>query len=288
VSSDKEIARREKTGGAQGTLYLVSTPIGNLGDMTYRAVEVLTSAALVIAEDTRHSRRLLDHFRINTPVSSYHEHNEAKETPRLVARLAAGDSIALISDAGTPLISDPGSRLVRAAVEAGIPVVPIPGASSVMAALVGSGLPLDRFAFFGFLPRKGAERTAAIGDIVASAATTIVFEAANRVAATLEDLADAGGGERSAVVARELTKQFEEFKRGTIAELLAAYRDAEPRGEVVLVISGGDEREISAEELNTAARQLRAAGKEPREVMQHLISALGASRNVAYRIAHSV
>jgi 16S rRNA (cytidine1402-2'-O)-methyltransferase len=256
--------------------------------MTFRAVEVLTSAALVIAEDTRHSRRLLDHFRIGTPVSSYHEHNEAKETPRLVARLAAGDSIALISDAGTPLISDPGSRLVRAAVDAGISVVPIPGASSVMSALVASGLSLERFTFFGFLPRKGADRTAAIGDVVASPATAVVFEAANRLAATLEDLAESGAGERSAVVARELTKQFEEFRRGTIAELQAAYRDAEPRGEVVLIISGARKHEISAEELHAAANTLRAAGKEPREVMQHLISELGASRNAAYRIAHSV
>ncbi|MFL5480845.1 MAG: 16S rRNA (cytidine(1402)-2'-O)-methyltransferase [Gemmatimonadaceae bacterium] len=288
MSSETESGKRAITDGAQGNLYLVSTPIGNLGDMTFRAVEVLTSAALVIAEDTRHSRRLLDHFRISTPVSSYHEHNEAKETPRLVARLAAGDSIALISDAGTPLISDPGSRLVRAAVDAGISVVPIPGASSVMSALVASGLSLERFTFFGFLPRKGAERTAAIGDIVASPATVIVFEAANRLAATLEDLAESGAGERSAVVARELTKQFEEFRRGTIAELQAAYRDAEPRGEVVLVISGAEEREVSADELDDAARQLRAAGKEPREVMQHLIANLGASRNVAYRIAHSV
>ena len=287
MSSHKEVATRAKTVGEQGTLYLVSTPIGNLGDMTFRAVEVLSSAALVIAEDTRHSRRLLDHFRINTPVSSYHEHNEAKETPRLIARLAAGDSIALISDAGTPLISDPGSRLVRAAVEAGVPIVPVPGASSVMAALVGSGLPLDRFAFLGFLPRKGTERTAALNEIVASQETVVVFEAANRVAGTLEDLKEVGAGERTAVVARELTKQFEEFKRGTIAELAGFYADAEPRGEVVLVISGAEAREVSAEELDDAARRLRAAGKEPREVMQHLISAMGASRNLAYRIAHS-
>src|SRR6195256_5176397 len=131
-----------------GTLYLVSTPIGNLGDMSHRAVEVLSSAALVVAEDTRHSRRLLDHYSITTPLSSYHEHNEAKETPRLVARLQAGDSIALISDAGTPLISDPGSRLVDAAVAAGVPVVPIPGPSAVMAALVASGMSLERFTYF--------------------------------------------------------------------------------------------------------------------------------------------
>src|SRR4051812_2093052 len=149
--------------------------------MTYRAVEVLSSAALVIAEDTRHSRRLLDHYRITTPLSSYHEHNEAKETPRLVARLKVGDSIALISDAGTPLISDPGSRLVDAAVAAGLAVVPIPGPSSVMAALVGSGMSLERFTYFGFLPRKGKERTETISDVVASHATAVLFEAANRV-----------------------------------------------------------------------------------------------------------
>ena len=149
-----------------GTLYLVSTPIGNLGDMTHRAVEVLSSTALIIAEDTRHSRRLLDHYKISTPLKSYHEHNEAQETPKLVARLRAGDSIALISDAGTPLISDPGSRLVAAAVAANLPVVPIPGASSVMAAIVGSGMPLERFTFVGFLPRKGRERSEIIADVV--------------------------------------------------------------------------------------------------------------------------
>ena len=150
-----------------GTLFLVSTPIGNLGDMTYRAVEVLSSAALVIAEDTRHSRRLLDHYGIATPLRSYHEHNEAKETPKLIDRLGAGDSIALISDAGTPLVSDPGARLVDAALAGGFKVVPIPGASAVMAALVGAGLSLDRFAFFGFLPRKGKERSEAIAAIEA-------------------------------------------------------------------------------------------------------------------------
>ena len=288
MSSDEEIATRGKTGGGAGTLYLVSTPIGNLGDMTFRAVEVLSSAALIVAEDTRHSRRLLDHFRITTPVRSYHEHNEAKETPRLISRLQSGDSIALISDAGTPLISDPGSRLVQAVIDQGIPVVPIPGASAAMAALVGSGLPIDRFAFLGFLPRKGAERTAAIDEIVSARVTSVVFEAANRVGATLNDLLAGGAGERDAVVARELTKQFEEFKRGTIAELSEFYQENEPRGEVVLVIRGGEEREVSEEELTAAASRLRSTGKEPREVMHHLVSQLGASRNVAYRIAHSV
>ena len=273
---------------AAGTLFLVSTPIGNLGDISHRAVEVLSSTALILAEDTRHSRRLLDHYGISTPVSSYHEHNEAKEASRVVQRLARGDSIALISDAGTPLISDPGSRLVDAALEAGVPVVPIPGASSVMAALVGSGLPLDRFTFFGFIPRKGRERSAAIADIVGSRATTVVFEAANRVEATLAALSAAGAAERRAVIARELTKQFEEFRRGTIAELEQACEELAPRGEVVLVIAGAESRSVSEAELVAEARKARAEGLSPREVVDLLIRELGAPRNLAYRIAHGV
>jgi len=269
-----------------GTLYLVSTPIGNLGDMTHRAVEVLSSAALIIAEDTRHSRRLLDHYKISTPLKSYHEHNEAQETPRLVARLRAGDSIALISDAGTPLISDPGSRLVAAAVEASLPVVPIPGASSVMAAIVGSGMPLERFTFVGFLPRRGRERSQMIADIVASHSTVVMFEAANRVGATLGALAAAGAGDRPAVVARELTKQFEEFKRGSVSELAAVYTEVDPKGEVVLVIAGAEKSTVSEGELSDAARKLRASGNSPRDVMEHLMSGLGAPRNVAYKLAH--
>jgi 16S rRNA (cytidine1402-2'-O)-methyltransferase len=256
--------------------------------MSHRAVEVLSSAALVIAEDTRHSRRLLDHYRIETALSSYHEHNEAKETPKLIARLRAGDSIALISDAGTPLISDPGSRLVEAAVEANVPVVPIPGASSVMAALVASGMSLERFTFFGFLPRKGRERGEMIADIVGSRATVVLFEAANRVGVTLELLVEAGAGERRAVVARELTKQFEEFKRGSVAELANVYGETDPKGEVVLLIAAAEERSVSESQLSDEAKKLRVEGKSPRDVMDHLVSTLGASRNVAYRIAHEV
>jgi len=269
-----------------GFLYLVSTPIGNLGDMSYRAVEVLSSTALVIAEDTRHSRRLLDHYRITTPLSSYHEHNEARETPRLVARLVAGDSIALISDAGTPLVSDPGSRLVAAAIDANVPVVPIPGPSSVLAALVGSGLSLERFTFFGFLPRKGKERAASIEDIAQSRVTSVLFEAPGRVGTTLEALVQAGAGDRPAVVARELTKQFEEFRRGTVGELATLYGESNPKGEVVIVVAGATERPVSESELSDEARKLKASGKVPREVMNHLVEAFGAPRNLAYRIAH--
>ena len=274
---------------AAGTLFLVSTPIGNLGDMSHRAIEILSSVALIIAEDTRHSRRLLDHYGITTPVSSYHEHNEAKETPRLVARLRKGDSIALISDAGTPLISDPGSRLVEAAIEANIAIVPIPGASSVMAALAASGAPLDRFTFFGFIPRKGRERAETIVEIVQSKATVVLFEAANRVVSTLGALSKAGAGERAAVVARELTKQFEEFRRGTVAGLASAYEDAAPRGEVVLVIGGAAPAALLSEpDLVRAAKAAREEGLSARDVMEHLVSDLGAARNAAYRIAHGV
>ena len=254
--------------------------------MSHRAVEVLSSAALIVAEDTRHSRRLLDHFHITTPVSSYHEHNEAKATPQLIAQLQAGKSIALISDAGTPLISDPGSRLVAAAVEAGVKIVPIPGASSVMAALVASGMSLERFTYFGFIPRKGRERAEAIADLIASSATCVVFEAGNRVGTTLAALTAAGAGDRNAVVARELTKQFEEFKRGSVAELAAVYRDVDPKGEVVVVIAGGEKGKLTEAELSDAASKLRDDGLSARDVMDHLVGNLGAPRNVAYRIAH--
>ncbi|MFN2635761.1 MAG: 16S rRNA (cytidine(1402)-2'-O)-methyltransferase [Gemmatimonadaceae bacterium] len=264
----------------------MSTPIGNLGDMSYRAVEVLSSAALIIAEDTRHSRRLLDHYKITTPLSSYHAHNEAKETPRLVARLCTGDSIALISDAGTPLVSDPGSRLVAAALEAQIRVVPIPGASSVMAALVASGMAVDRFTFFGFLPRKGRERAETIKEIVASRATVVLFEAGNRVAGTLDALTAAGAGERPVCLAREITKQFEEFKRNSVEELARVYADVDPKGEVVLVIGGAPPESVGEDELDVAAKRLRSEGRSSREVMDHLVASMGAPRNLAYKLAH--
>jgi len=228
----------------------------------------------------------LDHYHISTPLKSYHEHNEAKETPKLVARLRAGDSIALISDAGTPLISDPGSRLVAAAIEAGLSVVPIPGASSVMAALVASGMSLERFTFLGFLPRKGRERSEMMAEVVASQSTVVLFEAANRVGATLDALAQAGAGERPAIVARELTKQFEEFKRGSVMELAAFYRDVDPKGEVVLVIAGAEKPRVTESELRATAKKLRASGNSPRDVMEHLVSGLGAPRNLAYKLAH--
>ena len=271
---------------AAGALYIVSTPIGNMGDMSFRAVEVLCSAALVVAEDTRHSRRLLDHYEITTRCSAYHEHNEARETPRLVKRLQDGDSIAVITDAGTPLLSDPGGRLVTAAIEAGIAVIPIPGASALLAALVGSGLAGEQFTFFGFLPRKGKDRHRALTEIMRLLHTTILYESPVRVGATLRELADAGAGNRSAVVARELTKKFEEFARGSVAELAARFVDTPARGEVVILIGPAEPTAVSEESLREAAKVMRGEGLTARDCVERLISEHGAPRNLAYRLAH--
>lgn len=273
------------TGGRTGTLYVVSTPIGNLGDITQRALVVLTDVSLVLAEDTRHSRKLLDHYGIRTVLSAYHEHNEAKATPALVGRLLGGDSLALITDAGTPLLSDPGARLVAAAAEAGVTIVPVPGASALLAALVGAALPADRFTFFGFLERRGKERSSAIADITALPHTAVLYESPNRLAGTLDELAGAGLGFRKAAVARELTKQFEEIRRGTVEELARYYADAPPRGEIVIVIEGAGRRAPAEDELRATAEELRATGASPRDVMAAL-TARGASRNIAYRLAH--
>lgn len=267
-----------------GELFVVSTPIGNMGDFSFRAVEVLRSVALILAEDTRHSRGLLTRHAIETPTSAYHEHNEARATPGLVKRLLEGESLALVSDAGTPLLSDPGRRLVEAAISAGIRVVPIPGASALLAALVASGLPADRFTFHGFLPRRGRDRTALLDEIASSRVTSVLYESPVRVADTLLEIAERDP-ERPCAVARELTKQFEEIRRGTVASLGAYYKDAPPRGEVVLVVAAAEDKPLDEEALARRAAELRASGKTVRDVAAELVRA-GASRNVAYRIAN--
>ena len=269
-----------------GSLYVVSTPIGNLRDITLRAIDVLRAVDLILAEDTRHSRHLLDHHGIATPMLSYHEHNEARATETAIARLREGRDVALISDAGTPLVSDPGTRVVRAAAEAGIAVVPIPGPSAVLAALVSSALGSERFTFFGFLARKGRERDDALQELSSLRYTSVLYEAPNRVAATLADLAVRGAGERRVVVARELTKQFEEIRRGTVAELSAYYESAPPRGEVVIVLEGTILQPLAEDELRSRARLMRAAGLSARDVAAALVREGGASRNLAYRLAH--
>ena len=271
---------------APGTLYLVSTPIGNMSDLSARAVETLGAVAAVLAEDTRHSRPLLDRHKIAAPLMAYHEHNEAKATPGIVARLTAGESFALISDAGTPLLSDPGARLVRAAIDAGVAVSPVPGASALLAALVASGIVADKFTFFGFLARKGKERAAAVAEIAALTHTAVVYEAPARVGDTLAALAAAGAGAREAVVARELTKQFEEFRRGTVLSLAESYQEVAPRGEVVLVIAGAETSEPDEAALRVRAYELRAQGLSARDVARVLTEESRAPRNLAYRLAH--
>jgi 16S rRNA (cytidine1402-2'-O)-methyltransferase len=269
-----------------GSLYVVSTPIGNLRDITLRAIDVLRAVDLILAEDTRHSRHLLDHHGIATPMLSYHEHNEARATETAIARLREGRDVALISDAGTPLVSDPGTRVVRAAAEAGIAVVPIPGPSAVLAALVSSALGSERFTFFGFLARKGREREDALQELSSLRHTSVMYEAPNRVAATLGELGARGAGERRVVVARELTKQFEEIRRGTVGELSAYYESAPPRGEVVIVLEGTILQPLAEDELRSRARLMRAAGLSARDVAAALVREGGASRNLAYRLAH--
>ena len=271
---------------AAGRLYLVSTPIGNLGDMTHRAVETLKNVELICAEDTRHVRKLLDRYAIKTRVESYHEHNEARSTPKLVERLTSGQHLALVTDAGTPLVSDPGQRLVAAAVAAGVQVVPIPGPSSLLAALVASGMDTTMFTFVGFLPRSGADRQRVLSRLSGLDHTSVLFESAPRLAATLQDLAATGVSDRRVAIARELTKQHEEVRRGTVVELGAYYRDNAPRGEVVIVLEGrGAESEVQDEAaVQQRARSLQAQGMRTRDVVAALMNEFGIARNRAYRM----
>jgi 16S rRNA (cytidine1402-2'-O)-methyltransferase len=271
-----------------GCLFVVSTPIGNMGDFSFRAVEVLRGAALVLAEDTRRSRALLDRYEIATPTQAYHEHNEARMTPAVIERLQGGDDVALISDAGTPLVSDPGARLVRAAIDAGVEVVPVPGASALLAALVVSGLDAGRFTFFGFLPRKGRDRSETVAALVELPHTAVLYEAPARVADTLAELADAGAAGRQAAVAREMTKHFEEVRRGTVGDLAAYYRNAAVRGEVVIVVAGGERARPSAEQLRERARELRAGGMSVRDVTATLVTEFGVGRNEVYRMVREL
>ena len=269
-----------------GALHLVSTPIGHLGDISIRALAVLREVAAVCCEDTRNSRTLLNRYGIHTPMVALHEHNEAQTTPRVLERLRAGDAIALISDAGTPLVSDPGARLVDAAVAAGLRVVPIPGASATLAALVASGITPHPCTILGFLPRKGGERADQLKFAASLPHAVVLFEAPARVAGTLKDLAAVAGGSRIVAVARELTKKFEEIRRGTLDELAAYYEHTAPRGEIVLVLGGATFVAPTEEDLAAFAADLRGQGRRPREIVQQLMDEHGASRNLAYRLAH--
>ncbi len=228
-----------------GTLYVVATPIGNLGDITLRALEVLRSVPLVAAEDTRMTRRIWARHAIATPLVSYHARNAARREPELLEHLASGRDLALVTDAGTPLVSDPGEGLVVAWAAAGGRVVPVPGPSAVLAALVASGIPAPRWAFEGFLPRSGRERRGRLARIAADERATVLFEAPGRIAGTLRDLAAACGEGRVAALCRELTKIHEEVRRGSLGELATSAVGDPPRGEIVVVVGGRQGAELA-------------------------------------------
>jgi len=278
-------------------LQIVATPIGNLGDITLRALEALAGADLIACEDTRVTRKLLDRYGIARPLTPYHEHNAAKARPLLLRRLAEGAAIALVSDAGTPLISDPGYKLVRAAQDAGHTITALPGASAVMAALTVAGLPTDQFLFAGFLPPKQAARRARIAELARLPATLILFEAGPRLAAALADLAAGLGQRREAALCRELTKLHEEIRRGDLTTLAENYAREPPRGEIVLVIAPPPaSRPVGAAETEALLRQALkrvslkdavaevadATGLPRREVYQRALALAGESGKVKH------
>ena len=272
-----------------GTLFVVATPIGNLQDLAPRAAETLAAVAVVAAEDTRHTRKLLAHLDAHPELVSVHQHTPAPRIAALVERLRAGEQVALVTDAGTPSVSDPGGELVRAARAAGIRIVPLPGPSAVAAALSVAGLPADRYRFLGFPPRKGPERRAWLATAARESPETVVlFEAANRLVALLTDLGEVAGDGRQAVVGRELTKLHEEIKSGTLNELAAYYVEHPARGEVTVVMAGNQRPEEGqggqAIRAVDVARRLIAAGLTKRDVTRVLQETMQLSRNAAYQI----
>ena len=271
-----------------GLLSVVSTPIGNLEDMTYRAVRALKEADWIACEDTRTTRRLLDHYSIATPTISYHEHNEMNRTGELVARLLAGEKGALVSDAGTPLLSDPGYRVVRAAVQAGVRVEALPGASALLAGLVVSGLPTDQFHFAGFLPAKQGQRTKLLESLRDEPATLIFYEAPHRILEALDDIA-AVLGQREMVVGRELTKLHEEVLRGTPAEVRRALESRDSiRGEFVVLIAKASEPPPDDTPAEEAVEALVAAGVNRMDAMKTVARQRGLSKRDVYRIVNNL
>jgi 16S rRNA (cytidine1402-2'-O)-methyltransferase len=270
-----------------GTLYVVATPLGNLGDLSPRAAEVLRQAGVVAAEDTRRTRGLLSHLGASPTLLSFHAHSGERRVDTLLEILKDGRDLALVTDAGTPGVSDPGTDLVAAALEAGLTVVPIPGPSAVATALSGAGLPADRYLFLGFIPRKGTDRSRLLARAAAEEWSVVFFEAPSRLVGLLEDLAAAAGPGRTALVARELTKLHEELRRGTLAELADYYSLTPPRGELTIVLKGTGapatppDRTADAVEEATA---LLAEGLSRREVARQITETLGISRNDAYRL----
>jgi len=268
-----------------GTLFVVATPIGNLEDITHRAVRVLKEVDLIACEDTRHTAKLLQHYGVDKPTVSYHEHNEAARAEELVAKLEQGLSVAQVSDAGMPGISDPGYRVIKLAIERGIQVVPVPGPSALIAALAASGMATDSFQFLGFLPARSGQRRTLLETLRHAAHTTIVYEAPHRIAETLQDVVELLGAERPIVLARELTKVHEEFLRGTAAGLLRQSKDREPKGEITLLI-GKNEQRAAAPEKDIASRLheiMREQQLDESAALKALAKEQGISKSEAYR-----
>ncbi len=273
-----------------GTLYVVGTPIGNLEDITFRAVRILQTVDIIAAEDTRHTGKLLQHFQVKTPQVSYHEHNRTSRIPELLEHLVNNKAIALVSDAGMPGISDPGYELVKACIEAGIPVVPIPGASAAITALSAAGLPTDRFVFEGFLPAKSQQRQEHLESLQTESRTLIFYESPHRLRDTLQDLALIWGSDRQIVLGRELTKLYEEFWRGTIAEAIAHYSQREPQGEYTLVVAGipASQPQLTEEELKAELRQLISQGISRSQASRQLAKFTSLPRRQLYQLALSL
>lgn len=268
-----------------GVLYIVATPIGNLEDVTLRALRILKEADLIAAEDTRHTKKLLAHYGIDRPLTSYHEHNEKTKAHDLVIRLEQGQNVALVSDAGTPTLSDPGYRLVREAIKAGVNVVPVPGPSAMAAVLSASGLATDRFAFEGFLPAKKRLRREKLGRLREERRTLVFFEAPHRLKESLRDLLELLG-DRQVVLGREVTKVHEEFVRGSLSEVSARMDRGEPRGEITLVVEGSEGEAAPPEDLlRTEIQRLRRKGLRVKEIAELLGEKFSSSKREIYRLA---
>ena len=268
-----------------GILYIVPTPIGNLDDITLRALRVLKEVELIAAEDTRHTQHLLSHFGIKTALTSYHEHNERDKARTLVERLKGGARIALVSDAGTPAVSDPGYRIVVEAIRAGIQVIPLPGAAALTTALCASGLPTDRYLFEGFLPAKSQERKGKLQSLRAETATLVFYEAPHRLLDALGDMLKIFG-DREIAVARELTKVHEEFVRGKVSEVIGALAQRDIKGEIVLLVQGATgEAQVSDEELHAMIRQLAGDGMGVKEIAELLGERYGLAKKEVYKLA---
>ncbi|MEC4815230.1 MAG: 16S rRNA (cytidine(1402)-2'-O)-methyltransferase [Scytonema sp. PMC 1069.18] len=273
-----------------GTLYVVGTPIGNLEDMTFRAVRILQTVDLIAAEDTRHTGRLLQHFQIETPQVSYHEHNQSSRIPDLLEQLGNGKAIAVVTDAGIPGISDPGYELVKACVDANIPVVPIPGPSAAITALSASGLPTERFVFEGFLPTKAQQRQSSLEFLKAEPRTLIFYESPHRLRETLQDIAEVFGLHRQIVISRELTKLYEEFWRGTIEQAIVHYKQQEPQGEYTLVVAGAPPTQLhfSEAELKAELEKLISQGISRSQASRELAKVTSLPRRQLYQLALSI